>query len=111
MFNTVVNVILKFVVYIFSFIADIMLLPVTNLINALIPNLSTSYINTMEYFFNTYVFPGIKFSKQVFLNVTHFNPELIGITITLFTGIFASLAIIHGVQIFVNLWRFFRKGE
>lgn len=111
MINTIVKAILDFFVYLLSFLANLIFLPITGLINSLFPNLSNVYIANMNYFFNHYVFNGIRFAKQVFVNVTHFNTELFGITVTMFTFLFGSLLLINGTKIFVNLWRFFRKGE
>lgn len=87
MFNMLVNLIFWFL----ARICDIVLLPVTLLINAFLPDIS-NLILKLEQFLDDYVFDMLRFVKSAFMNITGF-PQLIWEFILIWVT--ASL-VIHG---------------
>ena len=87
MFDMIINV----VFWLLARICDIVLLPVTLLINNFMPDVS-NLILKLEEFLTTYVFDILRFVKSAFMNITGF-PQLIWEFILIWIS--ASL-IIHG---------------
>ena len=87
MFDMIINV----VFWLLARICDIVLLPVTILINNFMPDVS-NLILKLEEFLTTYVFDILRFVKSAFMNITGF-PQLIWEFILIWIS--ASL-IIHG---------------
>lgn len=71
MFNMIINV----VFWLLARICDIVLLPITLLINAFLPDISTLILN-LEDFLTRYVFNIMRFVKSAFMNITGY-PQLI----------------------------------
>lgn len=87
MFDMIINV----VFWLLARICDIVLLPVTLLINAFMPDIR-NLILTLEQFLTTYVFNVMRFVKSAFMNITGF-PQLIWEFVLIWL---ASTLIIHG---------------
>ena len=110
MFNALVSVIFKFIVWLAKILIDIILLPITLLLNDLFPDLS-SYMTQINTFITDYWFNGLAFIREVFFNVTGFPRDLIGITITLILGFYTFKTSFRAFQFLLNAIKFIRKGE
>ena len=87
MFDMIINV----VFWLLARICDIILLPVTLLIDNFMPDVS-NLILKLEEFLTTYVFNNMRFVKSAFMNITGF-PQLIWEFVLIWL---AATLIIHG---------------
>lgn len=110
MINNIVSTIFMLLFKVLAFIGDLILLPITLLINNLFPDMS-SYISSFETFCNTYVFKGAAFFREAFLNITHFPRSLLGLGVSFILAVWGFRLGTHIFKFVMNLWSFFRKGS
>lgn len=70
-----------------------------------------NYMSTVNYFLDTYFYKGIRFARDVFINVTGFPVGLVAffgaVLIFYFSG-WLSFLVVKGI---LNLWGLFRSGR
>lgn len=109
MINSLLNLVITVVLNVLSFFLNIILLPITLLINTLFPNVQ-NYFHYFSTFLNEYVIKGISFIREVFYNLTGINRELMGIIFLLpLTWLTFSL-MNRSVRLIVSLYRMYKTG-
>lgn len=110
MLNSLLQIILNLFLKIISFVLNIVLLPLTLLINGLFPGI-TNFVHYFDELFNNNLLNGLNFAREVIFNFTGINRNLIGILalipLTYFTFTMANLSIRFLISV-VHLWK---KGE
>lgn len=116
MINSLISALFSLILKVLSFIGNLLLLPLTLLINGtdgnngLFPNMAT-YLETFEDFFNDYIFSGIAFFREVFFNFTHFPRALFGLGIGFILAVFGLRLGLYVFRFAMAIWKFFRKGD
>lgn len=110
MINSILQVILSAFLKIITFILNIVLAPLTLLLNGLFPGLD-DFVYYFDNLFNNNLAHGLEFAREVFFNYTGINRELFGILalipLTYFGFTMANMAIRFLMSIFI-LWK---QGE
>lgn len=109
MINTILTGLFKLIFAVLRFITNIILLPLTGIINLLLPNFS-NYTDMAYNFINRYLLNAIACGREIFLNLTGFPQELITISVNVtlvFLSMIGTLKIIAFVK---NTWRLFKGG-
>lgn len=109
MINQIVSTLFSMIFKVLAFIGNIILAPITLLINGMFPDMS-SYIDNLENFFNDYVFRGIAFMRESFINLTHFPRALLSLGVAFILGVWGFRLATHAIKFILNLWSLFRKG-
>lgn len=116
MFNALVSVIFKFILWLAKILSNIILAPITLLLcgadghSGILPNMST-YISNINTFINDYWFNGVAFIREVFFNVTGFPRDLIGLTVTLILAVYGFKISFRAFAFLLNMIKFIRKGD
>ena len=110
MINALVGVILKFFVWVANLIIGLISLPIAGLLNFLIPDV-TSYSSQAINFLSTYIFDGLRFAKEIILNVTHFPRPLFGIAVGYITGLYGYFLATSAFRAVINVWKFLKGGK
>lgn len=100
-FHNLLKFILDILFYIASIVLNIIAIPFMTALSPLIPNLST-YLGTFNTFCDTYLFRGLAFCREVFLNVTGYPRALFYVLITFFL---AKLSL----HLFIVAFKFLRN--
>lgn len=96
MFKVLVN----FIFYIVSKLAEIILTPVVALLTSLFPDLG-ALITNVKYFLSNYVFDVLQWTKMFLINTLAFPQELLNFLISTFTiliTIYISMHLYKGVM-------------
>ena len=110
MIATILNTLFKLVFYLIRLLLNIVLLPITLLINGLFPNIN-NYFHYFETLFNDYLIKGIRFMREVFFNLTGINRELMAI-IFLIPLTYLTFNIMNtSVRFIVSVYRIWKTGK
>ena len=107
MINNLLTSLLKFIFYVFNLIVTSITLPIFYLVSSLFPDLS-SYINSFNYFCTNYLFKGLAFAREVFLNVTGFPRPLFHLLVNLFLLRVSFHLLRIPIQFIINTYRNFK---
>lgn len=110
MINKLLSLLINVVLSVITTILNVVLLPITALINTLFPGVS-SYIGQFNTLLNDYLFNGLRFAREVILNITGVNRNLIGIAVMIpLTYLLFSIAN-AGVRFIVSIYRIYKTGK
>ncbi len=110
MINDLLQVVLSFFIKIISFILNIILLPLTLLINGLFPGIS-NFFGMFDNLFNNQLVPGLRFAREVLLNLLCLNRNLIGIIAVIPLTYFAFTMANLSIRFLISIYRLWKKGE
>lgn len=110
MINALLNLVITVVLHVLSFFLNIILLPITLVINTLFPNIQ-NYFHYFNTFFNDYILGGIRFMREIFYNLTGVNRELMGIIFMLPLTWFTFHLLNRSVTLIVSLYRMYKTGK
>lgn len=110
MFNTLLQFIIKIVLQVVKVILDVILLPITLLINGLFPNIS-SYIHYFYELLDDYLFTGLRFAREVILNMTGLNRNLVGVLFAIPLTYFTFGIVNAGIKFIVSIFRIWKTGK
>lgn len=110
MINKILSLLLNLILSVIQAILNIILLPLTLVIQSLFPDLS-GYIGSFNTLLNTYLFPGLRFAREVVFNITGINRNLVGIMaiipLTYLTFTLANMS----VRFLVSIYRIYKTGK
>lgn len=110
MFNTFLSFIIKIILQVVKVILDVILSPITLLIKGLFPGVD-SYIDTFFDLLNDYLFNGLRFAREVLINMTGLNRNLIGIIFALPLAYFTFGLFNAGIKFIVSIFRIWKTGK
>lgn len=109
MINSLINGFLNLVFDVLNWFVSLLTMPFYNFLVNLFPNLET-YNNTCSAFLNDYVFKGLAFARELFLNFTGFPRDLYYILVFYLVGIFALCMSLTVVNFITNIFRYWKRG-
>lgn len=109
MLNSILEFIIKLILYIASFIINIILTPIFAFIDSsgLVPDL-TEYLDSFAYFVDNYLIRGLAFAREVFLNVTGFPRSLLHALVLLYLGKLAFHIFVRTYKFISNIYHYIR---
>lgn len=113
MINALFDSIIDLIFFMFRWISNILLLPLTgilNIIKLLFPSFQ-EFENTAYYFVDEYLFKAIAFGKEVFFNLTGFPILLIQISVTIATELLIIIATLKIITFVLNIYRILTGGK
>lgn len=110
MFNTLLQFIINIILTVVKVFLNIILLPITLLVNGLFPGVG-DFIHYLYDFLDQYLFDGLRFGREVILNITGLNRNLVGIAflipLTYLTFNLANMS----VRFIVSVYRMWKTGK
>lgn len=110
MINALLNTLLKVIFFILQLIMNVVLLPLTLLIQTLFPNVS-NYFSYFETLFNDYLINGIRFMREVFYNITGVDRNLMGILFMIPLTYLTFSIMNASVRFMVSVYRIYKTGK
>lgn len=109
----VVSIILTFADFWFNFISQISGFFIDPLYEYLVNNnwISINYFDNLESFLNDKFIPAIKFSRDVFINITGVPTEFFLLIGTMFVGLIGLSMTFIAVKAILNVYFFIRGGR
>lgn len=110
MINTLLTGLFKLVIFLLKFISDIILAPLTLVVNLILPDF-TDFLEQANWFLNNYILRAIACGREIFLNVTGFPQELITISVNVALSILTYIGTLRVIAFVKNMWRIFKGGD
>lgn len=110
MINGLLKLLLNIILKIVSIILNVILSPLTLLINGLFPNVN-SYISSFLTLFNNHLLNGLRFAREVALNITGINRNLIGIAFAIPLTYFTFMLANNGIRFITSIYRMYKTGK
>lgn len=110
MLNALLTGLFKVIISVLKFISDILLSPLTLIINAILPDFG-NFTAQANNFINDYILKAIACGREILLNLTGFPQELLTISVNLTLGIMTYIGTLKVIAFVKNIWRTFKGGN
>lgn len=110
MINELLKLLLNIILKIVSLILNVILAPITFLINSLFPNVN-NYVSSFLTLFNNYLLNGLRFAREVILNFTGINRNLVGIAFAIPLTYFTFMLANNGIRFITSIYRMYKTGK
>lgn len=110
MFNTLLQFLLNIILTVIKVVLDVILLPITLLIKGLFPGVG-DYIHYFYELLDQHLFNGLRFAREVILNLSGLNRNLLGIA-ALIPLTYLTFSIMNAsVRFIVSIYRIWKTGK